>query len=164
MYEKNVDLENSYGPTFFFFGRNSSAARGQNKKKGEEVVRNLADADSSVDHFWNAKLEQQTAEHLNEVAGQARMVPPAILLSLPERSRSAHQQTLEGSFSAVSTATIARNGAFFHIFRDLQDFHAFAPLRTQNFKKIHHFCQNLANFPKSFQILFKFREKVNEIC
>ena len=52
------------------------------------------------------------------------------------------------SFSAVSTATIARNGAFFHIFRDLQDFHAFAPLRTQNFKKIHHFCQNLANFPK----------------
>mgnify|MGYP001364819213 CR=1 FL=1 len=37
---------------------------------------------------------------------------------------------LEGSFSAVSTATIARNGAFFHIFRDLPAFHAFAPLRT----------------------------------
>ena len=39
---------------------------------------------------------------------------------------------LRGSFSAVSTATIARVGAFFHIFRDLQDLHAFAPLQTQN--------------------------------
>ena len=37
-------------------------------------------------------------------------------------------QTLEGSFSAVSTATIARVGAFFQIFRDLQDFHPFVPL------------------------------------
>ena len=37
-------------------------------------------------------------------------------------------QTLEGSFSAVSTATIARVGAFFQIFRDLQDYHPFAPL------------------------------------
>ena len=39
-----------------------------------------------------------------------------------------HRQTLEGSFSAVSTATIARVGAFCQIFRDLQDFHPFAPL------------------------------------
>ena len=41
-------------------------------------------------------------------------------------------ETLEGSFSAVWTATIARVVAFFHIFRDLQDLHAFAPLQTQN--------------------------------
>ena len=44
-------------------------------------------------------------------------------------------QTLEGSFSAVSAATIARVGTFFQIFRDLQDFHPFAPLWTQNFNK-----------------------------
>ena len=56
----------------------------------------------------------------------------------------------EGSFSAASTATIARNGAFFRIFRDLQDFHAFAPLRTQHFKKIHHLCQNLTKFLNKF--------------
>ena len=41
-------------------------------------------------------------------------------------------EILRGSFSAVSTATIARVGASFHIFRDLQDLHAFAPLQTQN--------------------------------
>ena len=43
--------------------------------------------------------------------------------------------TLDGSFSAVSTATIARKDAFFSIFRDLQDLCAFAPLRSQNFSK-----------------------------
>ena len=46
-----------------------------------------------------------------------------------------HPQILRGSFSAVSTATIARIGAFFRIFRDLQDLHSFAPLRPQNFRK-----------------------------
>ena len=43
--------------------------------------------------------------------------------------------TLRGSFSAVSTATIARKGALFRIFRDLQDSFAFAPLRPQNSRK-----------------------------
>ena len=43
-------------------------------------------------------------------------------------------ETLEGSFSSVSTATIARVGAFFRVFQDLQDLHSFAPLRTQFFK------------------------------
>ena len=41
-------------------------------------------------------------------------------------------QILRGSFSAVSTATIARKDAFFRIFQDLQDSHAFAPLQIQN--------------------------------
>ena len=41
-----------------------------------------------------------------------------------------YRQTLESSFSAVSTATIARIGAFFQIFRDLQDSHPFAPLES----------------------------------
>ena len=44
-------------------------------------------------------------------------------------------QTLDGSFSALWTATIARVGAFFGIFRDLQDYHSFAPLRSQNCSK-----------------------------
>ena len=46
---------------------------------------------------------------------------------------SSYHQTLDGSFSAVWTATIARVGAFFSIFRDLQDLCAFAPLRPQKF-------------------------------
>ena len=59
-----------------------------------------------------------------------------------------------GSFSAVSTPLIARVGAFFSIFRDLQDYHTFAPLRPQNFSKIS--TKNnkfLANF---LQIFLKF--------
>ena len=44
-------------------------------------------------------------------------------------------QILRGSFSAVSTATIATKYSFCSIFRDLQDFHTFAPLRFQNFSK-----------------------------
>ena len=44
-------------------------------------------------------------------------------------------QTLEGSFSAVWTATIARLGSFFSIFRDLQYVHTFAPLRFRKFSK-----------------------------
>ena len=47
-----------------------------------------------------------------------------------------NHQTLEGSFSAVSKPIVARNGAFFSIFRDLQDLQSFAPLRSQNFSKI----------------------------
>jgi len=46
-----------------------------------------------------------------------------------------HPQTLRGSFSAVSTATIATKYSFFQDFRDLQDLHSFAPLRSQNFSK-----------------------------
>ena len=44
-------------------------------------------------------------------------------------------QTLEGSFSAVSTATIATKYSFCSVFRDLQDLQSFAPLRSQNFNK-----------------------------
>ena len=43
--------------------------------------------------------------------------------------------TFGGSFSAVWTATIASKDAFFSIFRDLQDLHSFAPLRSQNLSK-----------------------------
>ena len=43
----------------------------------------------------------------------------------------AHYLTLKGSFAGVWTATIARNDAFCSMFRDLQDLHSFAPLRTE---------------------------------
>ena len=42
--------------------------------------------------------------------------------------------TLEGSFSSVSTATIARKDAFCSIFLDLQDLHSFAPLEIRREK------------------------------
>ena len=42
---------------------------------------------------------------------------------------------LRGSFSPVSTATVARKDAFRNIFRDLQDLFSFAPLRSQKFRK-----------------------------
>ena len=40
-------------------------------------------------------------------------------------------ETLEGSFSAVSTPLIARNGEFCSIFRDLQDLHSSALLESK---------------------------------
>ena len=49
-------------------------------------------------------------------------------VQLPKKTR----QTSDGSFSAVSTATIASKDAFFSIFRDLQDLHSFAALQSQN--------------------------------
>ena len=63
-----------------------------------------------------------------------------------------NDQTLEGSFSAVSTATIATKQSFCRVFRDLQDLQSFAPLRSQNFNK------NSSNFfskrkSKKMQIL-----------
>ena len=51
-----------------------------------------------------------------------------------------NDQTLEGSFSAVSTPNFATKASFFSIFRDLQDLQSFAPLRSQNCNK------NLSNF------------------
>ena len=69
-------------------------------------------------------------------------------------------QTLQCSFSSVSTPPIARVGAFFSILRDLQDFHSFAPLRIQKFSKnLLHFFRIFTNFLQSFgQNLFNFNE------
>ena len=55
---------------------------------------------------------------------------PRVCSSPPDR-----EQTLEGSFSAVSKRTFARKHAFDSIFQALQDLHPFAPLRSQNFRK-----------------------------
>ena len=45
-------------------------------------------------------------------------------------------QTLEGSFSSVSKPIFASKYAFFSIFRDLQDWHSFAPVECENLSKI----------------------------
>ena len=56
---------------------------------------------------------------------------------------------LGGSFSAVWTPLIARVGAFFSMFRDLQDFHSFAPLHIQKFNNMSLF------FSRCFHLFFK---------
>ena len=58
-------------------------------------------------------------------------------------------ETLEGSFSAVSTPLIARVGAFFRIFQNLQDLHSSAPLQTQNFPEFRQNFQEVAKVRKS---------------
>ena len=63
-------------------------------------------------------------------------------------------QTLQCSFSSVSTPPIARVGAFFSICRDLQDCHSFAPLRIQNFSK---------NLPKIFHNFTDFLQNVAKV-
>ena len=53
-----------------------------------------------------------------------------------------NHQTLEGSFSAVSTPNFATKASFFSIFRDLQDLQSFAPLRSPKFsKKLQKICR-----------------------
>ena len=47
-----------------------------------------------------------------------------------------NEMTSEGSFSAVSTATIARVGAFCSILRDLQYSKPFAPLESSYGKNL----------------------------
>ena len=56
-------------------------------------------------------------------------------------------QTLEGSFSAVSTPIFASKYAFFSIFRDVQDSYTFAPLRHSKFADFCNFWKNSVNFP-----------------
>ena len=67
-------------------------------------------------------------------------------------------QTLRGSFSAVSTATIATKYSFFQVFRDLQDSHTSTLLRSQNFsEKPSKFCRNENEISFSFSFF-------DEIC
>ena len=58
-------------------------------------------------------------------------------------------QTLEGSFSAVSTPIFTTKASFCSIFRDLQDLQSCAPLRSQNYSKIRQvFPYSCSNFCK----------------
>ena len=63
---------------------------------------------------------------------------------------------LEGSFSAVSTATIATKYSFFQVFRDLQNYLAKFSKNLQNFAKNQRFSQKSAFF---FAKIRKFRKK-----
>ena len=89
-------------------------------------------------------------------------------VQLPKKTR----QTSDGSFSAVSTATIASKDAFFCIFRDLQDLHSFPPLQSQilqifrdffreNFRIFSDFCKILLNF---CVISAKINKILTQIC
>ena len=67
-------------------------------------------------------------------------------------------RSLEGSFSAGSTATIATKYSFFQVFRDLQNYLAKFSKILQNFAKNQRFSQKSALFlQKSGN--FKFRKK-----
>ena len=58
-----------------------------------------------------------------------------------------NEQTLQGSFSSVSTPNFATKYALESSWRDLQDLHAFAPLRPQYFRKFRQtFSHLLVNF------------------
>ena len=80
-------------------------------------------------------------------------------------------QTSQCSFSSVSTPPIARVGAFFQIFRDLQDSHTFAPRQNQNLQTFSNFrtislifqecCIILQNFD---EILTDFQQIFTEFC
>ena len=62
-----------------------------------------------------------------------------------------NDQTLEGSFSAVSTPIFATKYSFCSVFRDLQDFQSFAPIVIEIFRKnlqtFSHFCLNFYKNP-----------------
>ena len=78
-------------------------------------------------------------------------------------------RTFEGSFSAVWVPTIARVGAFFHIFRDLQDSHSFAPLHTQifvnfSFLFLQFFPPNFIIFANFESISLVFEQILMKIC
>ena len=70
-----------------------------------------------------------------------------------------------GSLSAGSTAKIATKYSFFQVFRDLQDFHTFAPLRSQKFsEKPSKFLLEFFRFFRVFRWKFAiFLQKFDEI-
>ena len=78
-------------------------------------------------------------------------------------------QILRVSFSAVWTATIATKYSFCSIFRDLQDSHTFAPLRSKKFSKksskfLAEWSESFISFHSRFSIEFAiFRRNFDEI-
>ena len=70
-------------------------------------------------------------------------------------------RTFEGSFSAVWVPTIARVGAFFHIFRDLQDSRSFAPLHNQIFVNFSFFY--FCNFSHQISSFFAIFESISSV-
>merc|ERR1719321_1871779 len=74
--------------------------------------------------------------------------------------------TLRGSLSAVSTPIFASKYSLESSSRDLQDLHAFAPLRPQYFNKIWSFFSvfNIINAKKFAFFIVAIFADVNEIC
>ena len=78
-------------------------------------------------------------------------------------------ETLEGSFSSVSTPLIARVGALFSVFRDIQDLHSLHSSKPRNSVEFVDFFGEVANFydfcdfvvfrPDFGEILSEFHEK-----
>ena len=62
------------------------------------------------------------------------------------------RETLEGSFSAVPTPIFATKYSFCSIFRDLQDWHSFAPLESKWEKPLHR--SKLKSYTKMHQTIF----------
>ena len=75
---------------------------------------------------------RREAERAGLAPAVAARLPRVPMLSLTQLSNCL---TFEGSFSSVSTALIARKGAFCSIFRVLQALHSFAPLGPEKFSK-----------------------------
>ena len=117
-----------------------------------------------------AQLFQFQLASLRAAPGQ--LVSMAVYSTPGGGQRLASCQTLEGSFSAVWTAAIARKDAFCSIFRDLQDLHSFPPLQSQilqifrdffreNFRIFSDFCKILLNF---CVISAKINKILTQIC
>jgi hypothetical protein len=77
--------------------------------------------------------------------------------------KQAGRETLEGSFSAVSTPMFASKYSFFRIFRDLSDSHPFAPLQIQNFQFFFIFRQKSRDFSRFCRIFAIFLRKFHRI-
>ena len=75
-----------------------------------------------------------------------------LLLGPQKWRRTHHTSFLIGSFSSVSTATIASEDAFCSIFRDLQDLHSSRDLNLQNFANFRQFI--FQNVDKIWRFFF----------
>ena len=89
--------------------------------------------------YWQISL-QRPSLRFKELCSKRCDPPTSLILTSYPTTKMVHvqlpkktRQTSDGSFSAVSTATIASKDAFFCIFRDLQDLYSFAPLQIQKF-------------------------------
>ena len=123
----------------------------RNKMNGAKVRESCRSRKMLKNAYLDAKIGFDTAENepskvrgfLTGVGGVTTFWSRAqCLRSKPNISQifQPNHQTLEGSFSAVSTPIFASKYAFFSIFRDLQDSHTFAPLRNSKFAD---FCKIL---------------------
>ena len=92
-------------------------------------------------HVQEEKASEKELQFLKRVAGRfARKCPWNILNPVDMNLEDLYTesgQTSHCSFSAsaISPPLIARVGAFFSTFRDLQDLQYLAPLESQNFHK-----------------------------